>query len=212
MSWILVDRSGRRFVNEYQPYFHDTGHRFLDRYDPAKMGFPAVPAYMLFDEAGRAMYPVAQAYLNDPAFEPYEWSRDNLREVELGILTRAGSLAELAGRMEIDPAVLERTVAEWNAQCASGAPDPLGRPAPTRVPIATPPFYCGPVWPVVSNTQGALKHDARQRVLDTYGAPIPNLYVAGELGSIWGFLYLAGGNLSECLVSGRIAGRNAATG
>jgi predicted oxidoreductase len=88
-------------------------------------------------------------------------------------------------------------------------PDGFGRPAGTSVPILSPPFYGGEVWPVVSNTQGSLAHDAGQRVLDTFGQAIPRLYVAGELGSIWGFLYLSGGNLSECLASGRRAGRAA---
>ena len=36
------------------------------------------------------------------------------------------------------------------------------------------------------------------------------LYAAGELGSIWGFMYQSGGNLGECLAFGRIAGLNAA--
>jgi predicted oxidoreductase len=80
------------------------------------------------------------------------------------------------------------------------------------VPIATPPFYFGEVWPVVSNTQGGPVHDERQRVLDPFGEPIPGLYVAGELGSIWGYLYLSGGNLAECFITGRIAGEVAARG
>jgi len=36
------------------------------------------------------------------------------------------------------------------------------------------------------------------------------LYSAGEMGSIWGFLYQSGGNLAECLGPGRIVGFNAA--
>ena len=207
MSWILVDQDARRFMNEYQPYVHDTGHRAFDRFDPATQKFPAMPAYMVFDEDGRKMYPVAKSYINDPDIAPYDWSDDNLREVELGILKRADSLPALAAAMKVPAAQLERTIADWNAACAPGGSDPLGRPAGTGVPITKPPFYFGEVWPVVSNTQGALSHDVEQRVLDTYGEPIPRLYVAGELGSIWGFLYLSGGNLSECLVSGRRAGR-----
>ena len=39
---------------------------------------------------------------------------------------------------------------------------------------------------------------------------IVTLYSAGELGSIWGFLYQSGGNLGECLGLGRMAGSNAA--
>ena len=78
------------------------------------------------------------------------------------------------------------------------------------MPIAEPPFSAAHVWPIVSNTQGGLPHDEKQRVLDAFGAPIPRLYVAGELGSVFGHLYISGGNYSECLVGGRIAGRNAA--
>jgi succinate dehydrogenase/fumarate reductase flavoprotein subunit len=209
MSWILVDGNGRRFMNEYQPYVHDTGHRWFDRYDPASMRFPAVPAFMLFDEPGRRMYPVAKSFINDPDVAPYDWSDDNLREVELGILKRADSVAGLARAMGVPAAQLEHTVAEWNQHCANGTDDAYGRPLATRAPLATPPFYFGEVWPVVSNTQGALRHDVEQRVLDSFGEPIRRLYVAGELGSAWGFLYLSGGNLSECLIGGRIAGRNA---
>ena len=42
------------------------------------------------------------------------------------------------------------------------------------------------------------------------GNPIPHLYGAGELGSVYADIYNGGGNLSECLFFGRIAGRNAA--
>jgi succinate dehydrogenase/fumarate reductase flavoprotein subunit len=47
-------------------------------------------------------------------------------------------------------------------------------------------------------------------VLDPYGDPIPRLYAVGELGSFFGHLYLLGGNLSELVISGRIAGEAAA--
>ena len=33
LSWIVVDRHGRRYMNEYPPYLHDTGHREMIRYD-----------------------------------------------------------------------------------------------------------------------------------------------------------------------------------
>jgi succinate dehydrogenase/fumarate reductase flavoprotein subunit len=212
MAWVLIDRCGRRFMNEYQPYLQDTGHRGMDRFDPDTQRFPAVPAYLLVDEEGRKMYPLATSIINDPDHQPYAWSKDNLREVELGILKRASSLAETARLMQVDEQVLAATLADWNAACASGGPEAFGRPPATRVPIATPPFYFGEVWPVVSNTQGGPVHDERQRVLDPFGEPIPGLYVAGELGSIWGYLYLSGGNLAECFITGRIAGEVAARG
>lgn len=39
--------------------------------------------------------------------------------------------------------------------------------------------------------------------------PIPRLYSAGELGSIYGYLYQGTGNIGECLAFGRICARNA---
>jgi predicted oxidoreductase len=63
---------------------------------------------------------------------------------------------------------------------------------------------------VVSNTQGGPVHDAEQRVLDPFGKPVRRLYAAGECGSVFGHLYMSGGNLAECFIGGRIAGRGAA--
>ena len=88
--------------------------------------------------------------------------------------------------------------------------DELGRPPGSMVPIASPPFYAGEIWPIVSNTQGGPKHDGKQRIIDVHGVPIPRLYAAGEMGSCFGHLYLAGGNIAECLISGWTAGRGAA--
>ena len=53
-------------------------------------------------------------------------------------------------------------------------------------------------------------HDAEQRVLNAFGQPISRLYAAGELGGVFGHLYMSGGNLAECFVGGWTAGRNAA--
>ncbi len=78
------------------------------------------------------------------------------------------------------------------------------------VPIDTPPYYGAQAWPICSNTQGGPVHDGNQSIIDVYGNPIPNLYAAGELGRAFGHLYLSGGNIAECFISGRIAGRQVA--
>lgn len=210
MSWIVLDGTGRRFMNEYQPYVQDTGHRPLDEFAPETQSFPKIPAYLVFDEAGRALYPIGQAVVNDRTVEPYSWSPDNLKEVENGILRRADSLDELAALIGADPAVLADSIARWNASVAAGRDDAFGRPPRSLFPVVEPPFYVGTLWPVVNNTQGGPVHDEKQRIINAYGEPIPRLYEAGEIGSIWGFLYLGAGNLAECFVTGEIAGREAA--
>lgn len=209
MAWIVVDQGGRRFMNEYPPYPGDAGVRPFDTFDFLTQKFPRNPAFMIFDENGRKMYPMGRAVHNDH-HPRYVWSADNLDEVENGIFDRAGSIEELAGKIGADPGELCLSLDIWNAAVAAGNDREFGRLPETMVPILTPPFYFGRVYPVVINTQGGPRHDVGQRVVDPFGEPIPGLYAAGELGSLFGHLYMSGGNLAECIIGGRIAGRNAA--
>lgn len=209
MNWILLDRDGRRFMNEYEPYMQDTGHRPFELYDTVRQRLARVPALMLLDAKGRALYPLAAPTWHDREVAE-RWRGRSLREFDDDVLFEAGSLDDIAERFAIDPEALGASVAEWNAACAAGADAAHGRPPGSMMPIAEPPFSAAPIWPIVSNTQGGLVHDEGQRVLDAFGAPIPGLYVAGELGSVFGHLYMSGGNIAECFVGGRIAGEAAA--
>ena len=209
LAWILVDQTGRRFMDEYPPYPGDTGVCPFDAFDAKTHRFPRDPAFLIFDEAGRRMYPLGRAVHNDP-HPRHPWSRDNEAEIAAGIFQRAETLEELAGLMGVPAAALIATVADWNAAVAVGADAAFGRLPETMAPLSEPPFYFGRVRPVVINTQGGPRHDVRQRVLDPFGAPIPGLYAAGELGSLFGHIYMSGGNLAECIIGGRTAGLQAA--
>ncbi len=209
MAWIVVDQAGRRYVDEYPPYLSDTGVRQFDHYDPQTHRHPRLPSFLLFDEAGRKRYPMGRTITNDRDHH-YAWSADNLRETDNGILRRAESIEALAALIDVDEAVLVATVARWNADCAHGVDRDFGRRPETMLPLAEAPFYVAELYPIVINTQGGPVHDARQRVLDPWGVPIAGLYAAGELGSVFGHVYMAGGNLAECFVGGAIAGREAA--
>jgi succinate dehydrogenase/fumarate reductase flavoprotein subunit len=209
MPWIVADRTGRRFMNEYPPYLQDTGARPLEAYDADRQRFGRIPCWLITDEAGRKRYPLGRPTYNDPAAH-FEWSADNAAEIELGILRRADSLAALAQLIEVDADTLAETLSRWNDACACGHDAEFARPASSMTAIVEPPFYAAELWPIVSNTQGGPRHDERQRVIDVFGAPIPRLYAAGELGSAFGHLYMSGGNLAECFIGGRIAGREAA--
>jgi predicted oxidoreductase len=112
--------------------------------------------------------------------------------------------------LKLEPEAVKETVERWNRQVDEGKDNDFNRPPGTIVKIAAAPFYAVKVWPICTNTQGGPEHDERQRVLDPYGEPIAGLYSVGELGSFFGHIYLLGGNLSECVISGRIAGREAA--
>jgi succinate dehydrogenase/fumarate reductase flavoprotein subunit len=209
MSWILLDGTGRRFMNEYEPYMQDTGHRPLEAFDFAAMRPTARPALLVVDAPGRALYPLSAPTWNDDEVAA-RFGTATPRNMDAEILRDFDNIASLARAFGHEPEVLAAEVAAWNLLVASDGPDRYGRPAASRHPIATPPFSAAEVWPIVSNTQGGPAHDARQRVLNAYGAPIPGLYEAGEIGSIFGHIYMSGGNLAECFVGGRIAGRESA--
>jgi predicted oxidoreductase len=155
------------------------------------------------------MYSMGRSVTNDRETH-YEWSADNLTEVDNGILTRADSLPELAHRLGLDAEALVASIERWNAQCDRGNDGDYGRRPETMFALRTPPYYAGKLWPVLINTHGGPVHNANQQLLDPYGEPIPRLYAAGELGGVFGHIYLAGGNLAECFVGGRAAGQHAA--
>ncbi|MCL5960703.1 MAG: FAD-binding protein [Chloroflexi bacterium] len=216
MGWIVVDKLGSRYMNEYPPAPQDTGHRPMELFDPDLPGYPRIPSYVIFDRDGLNLGPIAHP-IAFPGYE-YQWSDDNQKEIDKGWILQAGSLSELASSIKerlpqnealMDAERLEDTVNQWNRHVKSRQ-DPLNRPPATMMPIASPPFYAAEVWPIIVNTQGGPVHNARQQVLDPFGQPIPRLYAVGELGSFFGHLYELGGNLGECFTSGRIAGRFAA--
>jgi succinate dehydrogenase/fumarate reductase flavoprotein subunit len=209
MIWIAVDRFGKRFMNEYPPAPQDTGTRALEYYDADLQDYPRIPCYLIFDEEGRKLGPVAVAIVNDERYH-YRWSEDNLVEIGKGWTIKGQTIREIAAKIKVDPEVLKSTVERWNGLCARGVDKDFGRPPKTMMPILNPPFYAMEAWPVVSNTQGGPVHDPNQRVLDPMGKSISRLYVAGEISSIFGHLYLEAGNIAECFVGGKIAGQNAA--
>lgn len=209
ISWIVVDKEGNRFMNELHPAVQDTAARPLGLYDADIPDYPRIPAYLIFDENGRKLGRIANPLTSHPDHR-YIWSEDNSAEVARGWIKRYATIDDIAQGQGWDAQVLAATLQRWNRGVQAKSDPDFKRPPGTLVPIDEPPYYVVPVWPLLTNTQGGPEHDERQRVLDPYGEPIPRLYSVGELGSFFGHLYLLGGNLSEVVISGRIAGTDAA--
>ncbi|MDX1513975.1 MAG: FAD-binding protein [Gammaproteobacteria bacterium] len=209
VPFILLDQRGRRYMNEYQPYTQDTSQRPMARFDPITQTYPRIPSYLVLDESTRWTYPLCSPTFNDRNYQ-FDYSEENLRELEESIVTKVESLEALANAINVDESELRATLERWNSFCDAGEDTDFGRTAPSMMKIETPPFYYARVWPMVQNTHGGPVHNVHQQVMDGYGEPIPRLYAAGELGGVFGHLYLGGGNLAECFVGGWIAGRHAA--
>lgn len=71
-------------------------------------------------------------------------------------------------------------------------------------------YYVSIVCPVVHYTMGGLKVDVDSQVLNSMNEKIGQLYAAGEVcGGIHGKNRLGGNSLLDCVVFGRISGKNA---
>lgn len=123
----------------------------------------------------------------------------------------ADTIEELAVMIDVPADELARTVAVWNGYCETGEDLSFYRPASymEHASITTPPFYATLCRPGLLNTDGGPVRNEKAQILDTDGQPIPNLYSAGEFGSIWSRMYQGACNVGECLVFGRIAVRTA---
>ncbi|MBP7529776.1 MAG: FAD-binding protein, partial [Syntrophorhabdaceae bacterium] len=63
----------------------------------------------------------------------------------------------------------------------------------------------------VHHTMGGLRINTNAQVVDVFGAVIPHLYAAGEVaGGVHGSNRLGCNATTECVVFGRIAGKNSA--
>ncbi|MGH7359726.1 MAG: FAD-binding protein, partial [Candidatus Rokuibacteriota bacterium] len=134
----------------------------------------------------------------------------------------AGTIEELARKLEIDPSGLVRTVTAFNAAVQPGEFNPAvldgkgtqGLVPPKSnwaLPLDTPPFVGYAVTCGITFTFGGLRVTTRAEVLDTDDRPIPGLHAAGELvAGLFYENYPGGTGLMAGAVFGRLAGDQAA--
>ncbi len=205
---IVVGPDGRRFCDEKFKTRHGKvpiNGRWLPLPTPC-------PMHMICDHAHLSAGPL---YDKTPShgwtqiIEKYQWSEDNSAELAKGWIKKADTVEALAKLIGVDAMALGEQVRQWNAFCASGKDAQFGRTL-MLTPIAKGPYYAVELSPSMLNTQGGPRRNERAEIVRPDGSPIPRLYSAGELGSIYSYLYQGTGNIGECLAFGRIAGRNAA--
>ncbi|MFI3256666.1 MAG: flavocytochrome c [Spirochaetales bacterium] len=181
---ILVNQAGERFTNEM-------GTR--DVVSAAEIAQDGGYAYVIFDQRLREALAASESYISN------------------GLTVQADTIADLAIALNIDSATLENTLATWNAAVASKNDSQFGRTTAMEYPLATAPFYAIQIAPGVHHTMGGVKINTETEVLTANGTVIPGLYAAGEVtGGIHGGNRIGGNAVSDFVVFGRIAGKNAA--
>ncbi|WP_334420338.1 MULTISPECIES: FAD-dependent tricarballylate dehydrogenase TcuA [unclassified Bradyrhizobium] len=134
-----------------------------------------------------------------------------------------GSIAELAAKLALDPAALEKTIAEFNAAVKPGTFDHTIlddcrtegiTPPKTHWArrIETPPYLAYPVRPGITFTYLGTRVNRQARMVMKDGKPSANMFAAGEImaGNVLGKGYAAGIGMTIGSVFGRVAGREAA--
>jgi 3-oxosteroid 1-dehydrogenase len=211
---ILVNKHGRRFVNESVTY--QDFPKVVGRFDPVTIDYPnEAPQWLVFDQRVKDTAVVLPSVL--PGMPAPDW------------IDQAPSIAELAGRIGLDPAALEATVARWNELVAAGEDADHHRgtmafeaqmsgrdPAPETcmAAVAQPPFYAIALHNGALGTNGGPRIDADARVRSARGdGVIPGLYAAGNASaSVFGPAYPGGGaTIGPALTFGYLAGRHVAT-
>jgi 3-oxosteroid 1-dehydrogenase len=209
---IMVNRAGRRFVNEAINYNAMAGA--FHHLDPAKFEYGNLPCWIIFDRRMITEY----GFLDVPAGgEMPSW------------VPSAPTLAALAGKLGIPAQALQATMQRWNDQVAAGSDADFGRGDSaydgfngdiTRYPgkastlgrIGAAPFYALALECSTLGTKGGPRTNRHGAVLNVDGEVIAGLYAAGNVmagptGMVYGG---AGGTLGPAIVFGFAAGQHAA--
>lgn len=122
------------------------------------------------------------------------------------------TIEELAAFYDISFQKLEETINEFNESLIEGVDKSFGKPLIENAsPIINSPYYAIRLWPKVHFTMGGIRINANAQVIDLEGNIIKGLYAAGEVtGGVHGASRLGSCSITDCMVFGRIAGKNAA--
>ena len=204
---IVIGSNGGRFFDE--KYKHNHG-KVKKNGVWAPMPTPC-PLYMIFDHTlltSGPLYDKTPSHGWNQMVDQYDWSDSNEAELAKGWIKKADTIEDLADQINHDPAVLQDTINKWNYSCELGEDIEYERKLMLN-PLVTAPFYAVELSPTMLNTQGGPRRNTNAQIIRPDGSPIPRLYSAGELGSIYSYLYQGTGNIGECFAFGRIAARNA---
>ena len=180
---ILVNQSGVRFTNELLT---------RDAVSAAELAQEGSYAYIIFDQK----------------------LRDNLKAIEKyvksGITVQADTIEGLAEQLNIDPATLATTLADWNEIVKNKRDTQFGRTTGMNEDLTTPPYYAIKIAPGIHHTMGGVKINTAAEVINTDGAAIPGLFAAGEVcGGVHGGNRLGGNAVADIVIFGRIAAESA---
>lgn len=188
---ILVDRHGRRFIDESR------GDEYSNQ---ALLWQPDQRAVLLADDAMRRRYVVTAPYPRGEVVDRFaEAARAGGR---YAIAESIEALVDAVAAWGVPAATLRQTMGAYE-RAARGEDVAVDAPMPARPAVLSePPFHALEVQPAITFTLGGIRTDVDGHVLDSDGVRIDGLYAAGaDAGGVYHVGY--GGGLSLGLVFGR---------
>lgn len=209
---LTVNQAGRRFLNESTSY-HLFGIEMQKQADA-----PSVPSWLICDAAALKRYGLGMVRPGGKGLAPF---------LADGYLIQASNVADLARQLQMDAAVLQATLSDFNAMADQGVDTQFNRgttdyqrangdalwpgPNPCLGALREAPFYAIRLYPGDIGAATGLRTDTDARVLNAQGQALPGLYACGnEMHSIMGGVYPAPGiTIGPGLVFGYLAAQHA---
>ena len=180
---ILVNQDGKRFTDELLT---------RDKVSAAELAQPGSYAYIIFDQKLREGLKATEKYIST------------------GITVQGDTIEDLAAQIDVDPATLAETLANWNKCVADKNDAEFGRTTGMDNDLSTPPYYAIKIAPGIHHTMGGVHIDTGAHVIDLNGKVIPGLFAAGEVvGGVHGGNRLGGNAVADIVVFGRISSASA---
>ena len=236
-DFIFVNNEGKRFM--YEETYGDLRHGKRKDKGVWPMDVIPTPSYVILGKnAGSKDFFIGITSMGWAVIMGTELK--TVKELlDAGIMYKADTIEEIARKIGYPEAILAKTLETYNQSCAEGVDKEFKRGEavysdyyfnaagaaetqyggesasalvvkPFELEPLEPPFYVAEIALAMINTQGGAKRNGKSEVLDLKGNPIPRLYSAGEFGTIYGYMYNGGGNVTDAVASGRKAGQNCA--
>ncbi len=138
------------------------------------------------------------------------WNIDKC--LKKGIVKKFDTISEYAHFYNIPVENFKESIRRFNDCIVEGKDKYFAKQIiETAEQIKNPPYYGVRLWPKVHFTMGGIGINTKGEVINYEGRSIKGIYAAGEVtGGIHGACRLANCAITECIVFGRIAGKNAA--
>lgn len=210
---IIVNMSGKRFMNESMPYVEACHQMYGGEYGQGSGPGENVPAWLIFDQQYRDRYIFAG--LQPGQRIPKKW-------LESGVIVKAETVEELARQTNLPIEGIRATIERFNGFSRSGVDedfhrgesaydryygDPTNKPNPNLGEIKHAPYYAAKLVPGDLGTKGGIRTDVNGRALRDDGSVIDGLYAAGNVSApVMGHTYPGpGGTIGPAMTFGYLA-------